>query len=125
MEAKKVLLKNDSKLVVGQIKGEYEAKEQRMQKYLKLMHQLVRDLEQVEFIQVPQSLNMEADEVARQASSKAIDDLLGTKIEVQKFPNIEEFHTFAIQGSTSWTTPIISYLKDGHLPSNPDEARKI
>jgi len=125
MEAKKVRLKSDSRLVVRQIKGEYEAKEQRMQKYLKLMHQLVRDLEQVEFIQVPRSLNIEADEVARQASSKAIDDLLGIRIEVQKFPSIEEFHTFAIQGSTSWATPIISYLKDGHLPSNPDETRKI
>ena len=73
---------------------------------MKLTHQLVKDLEQVEFIQVPRSLNMKADEVARQAS-------------------LEEFHTFAIQGSTSWTTPIISYLKDGHLPLDPNEARKI
>ena len=114
MEAKKVLLKSDSKLVVRQIKGEYEAKEQRMQKYLKLMHQLIKDLEQMEFIQVPRSLNMEADEVARQASSEAVDDPLGIKIEVQKFPSIEEFHTFAIQGSMSWTTPIISWMATYH-----------
>ena len=38
-----------------------------MQKYLKLMNQLARDLEQVEFMQVPRSLKMEADEMARQA----------------------------------------------------------
>ena len=30
MEAKKVLLKSDSRLVIGQIKGDYEAKELRM-----------------------------------------------------------------------------------------------
>ena len=47
------------------------------------------------------------------------------KLELQKFPNIEDFHTFAIQGSTSLTTPITSYLKDRRLPSNPNEARKI
>lgn len=39
--AKNILLKCDSKLVIGQIKGEYEAKEDRMQKYLKLINQLI------------------------------------------------------------------------------------
>ena len=34
--AKNLLLQSDSKLVVGQIKEEYEAKEERMQKYLRL-----------------------------------------------------------------------------------------
>ena len=59
-----------------------------MQKYLKLMNQLTRDLEQVEFMQVPRSLNMEANDMARQASSEAEDDPLGIKMEVQNFPNI-------------------------------------
>ena len=36
MEAEKVLLKSDFGLVIGQIKGDYEEKEQRMQKYLKV-----------------------------------------------------------------------------------------
>ena len=51
--AKNILLKSDSKLEIGQINGEYEAKEGRMQKYLKLMNQIVRELDQVNFIQVP------------------------------------------------------------------------
>ena len=34
---KNLLLQSDLKLVVGQIKGEYKAKEERMQKYLRLM----------------------------------------------------------------------------------------
>ena len=33
---KTALLKNDSQLVIGQVKGDFEAKEARMQKYLKL-----------------------------------------------------------------------------------------
>ena len=35
-----MLLKSDSKLVIGQIKEKYEAKEERMQKYLRLMKHL-------------------------------------------------------------------------------------
>ena len=38
--AKNLLVQNDSKLVIGQIKGEYEPKEERMQKYLKLTKHL-------------------------------------------------------------------------------------
>ena len=36
LDAKNLLIQSDSKLVIGQIKGEYEAKEERMQKYLKM-----------------------------------------------------------------------------------------
>ena len=53
LEAKNLLLKSDSKLVIGQIKREDEAKESRMQKYLKLMNQLVQEFDQVDFMQVP------------------------------------------------------------------------
>ena len=38
--AKNLLLQSDSKLLVGKIKEEYEAKEERMQKYLRLMKHL-------------------------------------------------------------------------------------
>ena len=55
MGAKNLLLQSDSKLVEGQIKEEYEAKEERMQKYLRLMRHLAREFDRVEFIQVPRS----------------------------------------------------------------------
>ena len=38
--AKNLLIQSDSKLVIRQIKGEYEAKEERMQKCLKLAKHL-------------------------------------------------------------------------------------
>ena len=53
--AKNLLLQSDSKLVEGQIKEEYEAKEERMQKYLRLMRHLAREFDRVKFIQVPRS----------------------------------------------------------------------
>ena len=39
--AKNALLRSDSQLVIGQVKGDFEAKETRMQRYLKLTNQLV------------------------------------------------------------------------------------
>ena len=52
---KNLLIQSDSKLVVEQIKGEYEAKEERMQKYLRLTRYLTREFDEVNFIQVPRN----------------------------------------------------------------------
>ena len=49
---KNLLVQSDSKLVVEQIKEEYEAKEERMQKYLKLTRHLTHEFDKVEFVQV-------------------------------------------------------------------------
>ena len=40
-----MLLQSDSKLIVGQIKEEYEAKEERMQKYLRLTKHLTQEFD--------------------------------------------------------------------------------
>ncbi|XP_065633213.1 uncharacterized protein LOC136069064 [Quercus suber] len=50
---------------------------------------------------------------------------MGLEMEVQKHPSIEEVFTFAIQGTSSWMTPIISFLQDGHLPQDVEEAKKV
>ena len=68
--AKNLLIQSDSKLVIGQIRGEYEAKEERMQKYLKLTKHLTQEFDIVEFMQIPRSQNMGADEVLKLASSE-------------------------------------------------------
>lgn len=65
--AKNLLVQNDSKLVIGQIKEEYEAKEERMQKYFRLTKHLTQEFDKVEFVQIPRSQNMVADEVAKMA----------------------------------------------------------
>ena len=42
---KNLFFQNDLKLVIGQIKGEFEAKEERMQKYLKLTKLLTQEFD--------------------------------------------------------------------------------
>ena len=111
--------------MIGQIKGEYEAKEERMQKYLKLARQLAQEFDTVEFIQIPRSQNMGADEVSKLASSKEEGTSTDMAMEVQKHPSIEDVATFTIQSIDTWMTPIMSFLQDGHLPQDTEEARKI
>ena len=68
LEIKHLLVQNNSKLVIGQMKGDYEAKEERMQKYLRLTKHLTQEFEKVEFEQVPRSQNIVADEISKLAS---------------------------------------------------------
>ena len=49
-EVKNLLIQSDSKLVIGQINEEYEVKEKRMQKYLRLTKHLTQEFDRVEFV---------------------------------------------------------------------------
>ena len=53
--AKYLLIQSDSKLVLGQIKEEYEIKKERMQKYLRLMKRLTQEFDRMEFVQILRS----------------------------------------------------------------------
>ena len=107
---KHLLVQNDSKLVIGQIKADYEAKEERMQKYLKLTKHLTQEFEEVEFVQVLRSQNMAVDEISKLASLEEGWMNKDLAMEIQKHPSIEEVPTFTIQSGSSWMTPIVSFL---------------
>ena len=51
--AKNIVLKNDSQLVIRKVKGDFEAKETTMQKYLKLTNHLVSTFLHAELVQIP------------------------------------------------------------------------
>ena len=91
-----LLVQNDSKLVIRQIKGDYEAKEERMQKYVKLTKHLTQEFDRVEFTQIPRSQNMMADEVSKLTSLEEEGISTNLEMEVQKHPSIEEVPTFTI-----------------------------
>ena len=88
LEVKNLLIQSDSKLVIEQIKGEYEAKEERMQKYLRLTRHLTKEFNEVEFVQVPRNQNTLADEISKLASSEKGRLSNNLVMEVQKHPNI-------------------------------------
>lgn len=61
---KNVIIQAHSQLVIGQVKGEYEVKEKRMQKYLKLVQLLLPYFDDNDFQQIPKTKNIEADFLA-------------------------------------------------------------
>ena len=65
--SKNILLRSDSQLVIRQVKGDFEAKKTRMQKYLKFTNQLVSNFNRAKFVQIPRNQNAEADKVAQSA----------------------------------------------------------
>ena len=75
--------------MVGQITKAYEAKEDRMKRYLKLTNQLVSNFDDVKITQVPKEENSEANEVARLASSNNDEGRPKVYMEVQSLPYIE------------------------------------
>ena len=75
VEAKSILILGDSQLVMGQINGICEAKEERMKKYLKKLLQLMRKFKEIDFVQIPREENMEADALVKEVSTnEAIDE---------------------------------------------------
>ena len=122
VEAKSTLIMGDSQLIIGQVNGTCEAKEDRMKKYLKKVVRLVKKFKKTNFIQIPREENVEADILAKEASAnEAVDELDA----VQYMPSIDLPEMLQIEGDENWMTPIVSYLKDGRLPEEKDEARKL
>ena len=67
-----------------------------MQKYLRLTKHLTQEFDRVEFVQIPKSQNMIADEIAKLSSSEERSTSMGLEMEVLIHPSIEEVSTFVI-----------------------------
>ncbi|XP_065630414.1 uncharacterized protein LOC136067903 [Quercus suber] len=128
MGGKAVELFSDSRLVVGQVQGEFEAKDERMQGYLNRVKRLQLEFEFFSLLHVPRSSNAHTDSLATLATSSE-----------QNLPRvilIEDFHkptgtggdavrVHQIRDSLCWMDPITKFLKDDILLEERGEADKI
>ena len=73
MGGKSIKLFSDSRLVVGQVRGEFEAKDERMQWYLSQVKCLQLEFDSFDLLHVPRSGNAHADSLAMLATSSAQD----------------------------------------------------
>ena len=53
VEAKSILILGDSQLIMRQVNGMYEAKEERTRKYLSRVIRLIKRFEKADFVQIP------------------------------------------------------------------------
>ena len=86
VEVDSILVLGDSQLVIGQVNGICEAKEDGMKKYLKKVVRLVKKFKEANFIQIPREENVEADTLAKEASANEAMDELDA---IQYMPSID------------------------------------
>ena len=66
--AESVIVQGDSQLIINQVNGMCEAKEDRMKKYSNKVKQLIKKFKEASFIQLPREENMEADALTKAVS---------------------------------------------------------
>ena len=93
-----------------------------MKRYLSKVKHCIKNFKTTKFHQIPREAKMEADNLARVAST---DDLIGDQIKVQYIPSIDIPKVQQINEKANQTTPVVSYLKEGLLPKNKEEAQKL
>ena len=71
MGGKAVEMFSDSRLVIGQVKGEFEARDERMQWYLSQVRHLQLGFESFDLLHIPRSGNAHANSLATLATSLA------------------------------------------------------
>ena len=118
----------DSRLIIGQVKGELEARDERMQGYLTRIRHLQDKFESFDLQHIPRGGNTHADSLATLATSSAqnlprvilVEDLgkpSGEKRNMTYIPYVRV--------GPSWMDPIIQFLSKDILPKDKSEAEKI
>ena len=72
VRASSVVLHSNSQVVIGHINGDYEAKGERMKKYLDLIKRQTSQTFEIKFLQVPRGENKHADRLAKIASRNTL-----------------------------------------------------
>ncbi|XP_019258643.1 PREDICTED: uncharacterized protein LOC109236867 [Nicotiana attenuata] len=67
--ARRLILHCDSQLIVNQVTGTFQIKEQRLQKYQSKIHKLMPEFDECRLEQIPRAQNIEADDLAKLAAA--------------------------------------------------------
>ena len=126
MGGKGVEIFSDSRLVVGQVKGELEARDVRMQEYLNQVRHLQSGFESFNLLHIFRSGNTYADSLATLATSSAqglprviFVENLCKPIEKKR----EVVHIHQIRVGPSWMDSIVLFVKEDIFPEKSEADR--
>nr|XP_027093655.1 uncharacterized protein LOC113714056 [Coffea arabica] len=123
--ASHILVYSDSQLIVCQILGEYEARDEVMHRYLSKVHQLIAHFESFKIQRIPRSQNRRADALSRLASTSFADLNKTVLVEVLTESGYEGEVVYPIYSEDIWMGPLTRFLSHGELPEDRAEARKL
>ncbi|XP_027177519.1 uncharacterized protein LOC113776533 [Coffea eugenioides] len=116
---------SDSQLIVNQVGGNYEVKEEPLRRYVAKVHELRTQFKLFTLKQVPRSQNKRADALSKLASTSSGTLNKEVLVEVVRDRAYDQVDAAVIQILSSWMNPLVRYLANGELPSSKVEARKI
>ena len=93
--------------------------------YLKIVQRLLQHFDSLDFMQIPRTKNAEIDFLARLVLSDDYNATSELCIEIRGQPSTKGEQVLKIKEQDEWMSPIIRYLKEGWLPEDKAEARKI
>ena len=113
MGGKSIKLFLDSRLVVGQVRGEFEAKDERMQGYLSQVKCMQSKFDSFDLLHVPRNGNAHADSLVMLATSSAQDLPRVILVEDLYKPSRtgDTVQINQIRTGPSWMDSIIQFLK--------------
>ena len=115
----------DSRLVVSQVNVEFEAKDETMAKYLKLVKAIMTQFDESYIEHIPREENMKVDALSKFASSEIENYDGSVYFQVLKTPSSNRKLIAPIDIGGCWIDPIKAHLETGWLPNNALEARKL
>jgi len=131
IRVKRLSARSDSLLVTGQYSGEFSANDPQLAKYLEYVKLLAKTFETFRLDHVPRQDNSRADLLSKLASftkpgqHKSVIRETLTSPRVDSSSELKIMSLSGVSNSGSWINPIRSYLADGVLPANSDEAQRV
>ncbi|XP_073033913.1 uncharacterized protein [Primulina eburnea] len=121
--ATRVLIFSDSQLVAQQMKGMYDVKDEKLIEYAREVDRVREKFTEITFEQIPGKENEKADNLAKMAGTMRSWKNRDVVFQIELTPHTSS--PAVEQEEEDWRTDIIDYLKEGKLPDNPREARKL
>ncbi|XP_074355841.1 uncharacterized protein LOC141695500 [Apium graveolens] len=126
MRAKNLKVSGDSRLVVAQVNGEFEAKDDIMAKYLRVMKGKQTRFDEWYAEHVPREENITADALSQFASSDIENYPRSIYFQVLKSSTIHVINLIAPIGVEScWIDLIKPHVETGWIPDDVQETRKL
>ncbi|XP_074324003.1 uncharacterized protein LOC141660923 [Apium graveolens] len=126
IRAKNLKVCGDSRLVVAQVNGEFEAKDDTMAKYLRVVKGILTQFDEWYTDNVLREVNTTVDALSQFASSEIENYPRSIYFQVLKTTTIHVINLIAPVGVAScWIDPIKTHLETGWLPDDAQEARKL
>ncbi|XP_050280262.1 uncharacterized protein LOC126721249 [Quercus robur] len=125
---KSVNMFSDSRLVVGQVNRELEARDERMQEYLVQVKRLWAHFYHFNLVHVSRSGNTHADSLATLVTFSAQplpQVILVEDLYCPMMARTNSVRVHSIRAGPSWIDPLVQFLKHNTLPEDKNEANKI